>query len=243
MRQLNAHDIVRICEWGQDKHPLDRALVLLRAASPGTDPQALARLPIGRRDALLLDLRARVFGPKLEVLVPCPKCTERLEMLLTADELRIPAPEGPPGPLELDGWTLDYRLPDSNDLAALAHLKDPRVARARLLERCVREARDQGQTVPLASVPEHVLAALASRMAEEDPQADITFRLDCPDCSHTWRAAFDILSFFWTELETHARQLQSEVHELARVYGWNESTILSMSALSRKRYLELVSSG
>ncbi|MGZ3445570.1 MAG: T4 family baseplate hub assembly chaperone [Myxococcaceae bacterium] len=243
MRQFNAHDVVRICEWGRDKHPLDRALVLLRAASPGVDPLALARLPIGRRDALLLELRARTFGPKLEVLVPCPKCGERLEMALTVDELRVPAPEAPRGLLELEGWALDYRLPDSNDLAALAHLKDPRVARARLLQRCMREARSQGQPVSLTSVPEEVLAALAARMAEEDPQADITFRLDCPDCNHTWRAAFDILSFYWSELETQARQLQREVHELARVYGWTESTILSMSAVSRQRYLELVSSG
>lgn len=243
MRLLNAHDVVRICEWGRDKHPLDRALVLLRAASPGVDPLALARLPIGRRDALLLELRARTFGPKLEVLVPCPKCGERLEMTLTADELRVPAPEGPRGTLELEGWALDYRLPDSNDLAALAHLKDPRAARARLLQRCVREARSQGQPVSLTTVPEEVLSALATRMAEEDPQADITFRLDCPNCRHAWRAAFDILSFFWTELENQARQLQREVHEIARAYGWTESTILSMSATSRQRYLELVNSG
>jgi hypothetical protein len=218
MRQLNAHDVVRICEWGRDKHPLDRALVLLRAASPGVEPMVLAQLPIGRRDALLLELRARSFGPKLEVLVPCPKCGERLEMTLTTDELRVPVPESPRSLLELEGWAIDYRLPDSNDLAALAHLKDPRTARARL-------------------------PALASRLAEDDPQADITFRLDCPGCGHNWRAAFDILSFFWTELETQARQLQREVHELARVYGWNESTILSMSAVSRHRYLELVTSG
>ncbi|PTL79513.1 phage baseplate protein [Vitiosangium sp. GDMCC 1.1324] len=243
MRQLNAHDVVRICEWGRDKHPLDRALVLLRAASPSVEPMALARLPIGRRDALLLELRSRTFGPKLEVLVPCPKCGERLEMELTAEELRVPLPGDPRGLLELEGWALDYRLPDSNDLAALAHLKDPRVARARLLQRCVREARSDGQPTSITSVPEHVLSALAARMAEEDPQADITFRLDCPGCGHSWRAAFDILSFFWTELETQARQLQREVHELARVYGWTESTILSMSAVSRQRYLELVSSG
>ena len=243
MRQLNAHDVVRICEWGRDKHPLDRALVLLRAASPGVEPMALARLPIGRRDALLLELRSRTFGTKLDVLVPCPKCGERLEMSLTTDELRVPTPESPGSSLELEGWALDYRLPDSNDLAALAHLKDPRAARARLLQRCVREARSQGQPVSITSVPEHVLSALASRLAEDDPQADITFRLDCPGCGHTWRAAFDILSFFWTELETQARQLQREVHELAKVYGWNESTILSMSAVSRQRYLELVTSG
>ncbi|QRK06092.1 hypothetical protein JQX13_39140 [Archangium violaceum] len=243
MRQLSAHDIVRICEWGRDKHALDRALVLLRAASPGVDPAALARLSIGRRDALLLELRAQAFGQKLEVLVPCPKCRERLELEFTADELRVPAPETPRSPLEVQGYALDYRLPDSLDLAALAHLKDAREARARLLQRCMSEARFQGAPVPLSAVPGSVLEALTARLAEDDPQADITFRLDCPGCGHSWRAAFDILSFFWTELEAYARQLQREVHEIARSYGWTESIILSLSAPARRRYMELISSG
>jgi len=243
MRQLNAHDIVRLCEWGRDKHPLDRALVLLRAASPGVEPTALARFPIGRRDALLLELRAEVFGKKLEVLVPCPKCGERLELSFTTDELRVAAPEGTRSPLTVGDFTVEYRLPDSLDLAALANVRDPRKARATLLERCVRELRMQGQPAALSAVPEDVLAALATRLAEEDPQADITFRVSCPNCRHGWRAAFDILSFFWTELETYAKQLQREVHEMATAYGWTETTILSLSAAARRRYMELIHRG
>lgn len=243
MRPLNAQDIVRICEWGRDKHALDRALVLLRVASPGVDPAALARLSIGQRDRLLLELRARVFGPKLEVLVLCPQCRDRLELSLTTDELRVPSPEAPRGPLVVGDYALDYRLPDSLDLAELAPLKDARLARARLLQRCVREARFQGQAVALATVPEEVLAALSTRLGEDDPQADITFRLQCTSCRHSWRAAFDILSFFWTELEAQARQLQREVHEIAQAYGWTESVILSLSAAMRRRYLEMIHSG
>jgi len=243
MRQLNAYDIVRICEWGRDKHALDRALVLLRAASPGTDPAALTQLPIGRRDALLLELRERAFGPRLEVFVPCPRCRERLEIGFTTRELRVPPPEGPRSPWQVGDHVLDYRLPDSLDLAALAHVRDAREARAHLLQRCVQQARYQGQPVPLDSVPEEVLGALTARLAEDDPQADITLRLSCPGCGHTWRAAFDILSFFWAELEAHARQLQREVHELARTYGWTEATILSLSAPARRRYMELINSG
>ncbi|RKH61640.1 phage baseplate protein [Corallococcus aberystwythensis] len=243
MRPLNAHDIVRICEWGRDKHALDRAMVLLRAASPGVEPAALARLSIGRRDALLLELRARVFGPKLEVLVLCPKCRERLELSLTTEELRLPLPEAPRSPLVVGDYALDYRLPDSLDLAELAPLRDARVARARLLQRCVREARFQGQPVALSTVPEEVLTALSTRVGEDDPQADISFRLQCATCRNSWRAAFDILSFFWTELEAQARKLQREVHELAQAYGWTEAIILSLSAPMRRRYLELIHGG
>jgi hypothetical protein len=243
MRLFNAHDIVRICEWGQNKHALDRALVLLRAASPDTPPETLSRLPIGRRDLLLLELRALAFGPKLEVAVPCPRCRERLQLDLLVDKLRRRPPEGLGSPLEAGGYVLDYRLPDSLDLAALAHIQDAREARARLLQRCVREVSFQGQPAPLESVPEEVLASLAVRLAEEDPQADITFRLTCPCCAHVWLTAFDILSFFWLELEAYARQLQREVHGLAKAYGWSETAILSLSAPARRRYMELINSG
>ncbi len=96
--------------------------------------------------------------------------------------------------------------------------------------------------MPLSAVPEEVLAALAERLAADDPQADITFRLRCQTCRHEWVSPFDIVSFFWAELESHARQLQREVHGIARLYGWTEPYILSMGAARRAHYLKLARS-
>ena len=96
--------------------------------------------------------------------------------------------------------------------------------------------------VPLASVSEGALAALAARLAEEDPQADITFRLRCETCRHEWVSPLDIVGYFWAELENQARQLQREVHGIARLYGWTEPYILSMGAARRAHYLKLAHS-
>jgi hypothetical protein len=242
-RVLSGYDIVRICEWGRDKHALDRALVLLRAACPGADAGALARLPIGRRDARLLALRARTFGPDLVFTVRCPACTEPLEFSMTVEQLTVRPPgEEVEGTLALDGFEIAYRLPDSLDLAAVVRVRDPLEARNRLLARCVRSVSAEDGPAPLGSVPEGVLAALAARLAAEDPQADITFRLRCQTCRHEWVSVFDILTFFWAELESHARQLQREVHGIAKLYGWPEPYILSMGAARRAYYLKLARS-
>jgi hypothetical protein len=244
MRLLSAHDIVRICEWGRDKHALDRALVLLRAAAPERDPEELARLPIGRRDALLLMLREQTFGPRLDLGVKCPKCGKALELGMTCAQLTIPVgPYSGSSVLCHDGYEIRYRLPDSFDLASIVGVQDPLEARNRLLSRCVMEVRREQEPAPLAEVTEAVLSALSARLAEEDPQADVAFRMTCPACSHPWRAILDIFSFFWAELEAYARRLQQDVHGLAKAYGWSEAQILSLSAGRRMRYLEMASRG
>jgi hypothetical protein len=51
---------------------------------------------------------------------------------------------------------------------------------------------------------------------------------------------FDIISFFWTELDSLARRLLQDVHVLAKAYSWREADILSMSATRRQFYLEMV---
>jgi hypothetical protein len=77
-------------------------------------------------------------------------------------------------------------------------------------------------------------------MAECDPQAELLLDLNCPACQHTWQVLFDIVSFFWMELSVQAKRLMREVHLLARSYGWREADILSMSAMRRQFYLDLV---
>src|SRR5215203_3647034 len=53
--------------WERDVagHPVQRALLLVAAACPGTPPEELARESVGRRDGRLLTLREWTFGPRL----------------------------------------------------------------------------------------------------------------------------------------------------------------------------------
>ena len=51
---------------------------------------------------------------------------------------------------------------------------------------------------------------------------------------------FDIVSFFWAEIDAWARRVLREVNVLARAYGWRESDILALSPVRRQIYLSMV---
>lgn len=238
MRTLSAYDVVRITEWGHDKHPIDRAMGLLRVAAPERSPEQLARLTIGQRDELLLRLRRSTFGDALEVRVACPVCGCRMQFNRAIGGILLEVP--PPlseYTIEHDGLTIRYRLADSRDLAAITGVRDPAAARDRLVARCVLGV--TGADAAETALPATAIEAMARAMGERDPQADLRFELTCPAERHRFVAALDILAIFWTELCAYVARLESDVHEIARVYGWTEEVILSMSSRRRARYAAL----
>jgi hypothetical protein len=213
--------------------------VALLAAANGEPAERLARLPVGERDRRLLDLREHAFGSRLECETACPACGARLELELTAAEIRSPTRDVQPSDLRIadDGTVVTFRLPDSADVAASrGSLRDPEEF---LLSRCVVEATHQGAAVDGAALPLPVRDRVAARMAELDPHAELLLLLTCPDCAHSWQAVFDPAAFLLAEVDAWAARLLSEVHRLARAYGWSEAEILALSPLRRRRYLEL----
>lgn len=222
--------------------PHRRALLLLAAACPETKPEAMAGLSIGRRDSRLLTLREWLFGPRLVSIAGCPACGEKLDLSFDVSDIRVEAGEEQSSQLSLEseGYAVLFRLPDSNDLAALAIGADREEERANLLKRCLTEVRLNGKDQPVEELPTEIVSAVTKRMSLADPQADVKLSLDCPSCGHDWLAPFDILSFLWSEVETWARRILHEIHILARSYGWREADILAMSALRRQCYLEML---
>lgn len=232
-------------EEGGGKTLIDRALLLLAHACPEESPEELAALPIGRRDRRLLALREWVFGRRLTCVAHCPACGERLEASFTVEDVRTeaapPPNEAPETELHLEagGYEVTFRLPDSNDLAALQE-SDQAAARSRLLKRCVLSARRGGRKRAATQLPAEVRDAIVRCMAEADPQADVQTALSCPACDHSWQSTFDIVSFFWTEIEAWGLRVLRDVHRLATAYGWRESDILALSPWRRQLYLEMV---
>jgi hypothetical protein len=215
-----------------------REVVLLSGTS-GEPADRLARLPVGERDRRLLDLRVHVFGSRLECETACPDCGARLELELTADEIRLPAHDLKPSDLRWtgEGTDLTFRLPDSFDVAASREsARDPEEL---LLSRCVVTASRGGAPVDGGSLPPAVRDRLAARMAELDPQADLLLRLTCPACAHPWEAVFDPAAFLLMEMDAWAARVLAEVDRLARTYGWSEAEILALTPFRRRRYLEL----
>lgn len=247
VQPLSAALLLQVWEWGQVEPPVRRAMTLLSAACPQRSPSELASLSIGRRDALLLELRERTFGRRLTVTTRCPKCAEQLELDLLADELRAAsgaaktvceAAENPPLTAAWGDWRVTFRLPASQDLLALP--PDGGDPRAALLARCLLTTRQGEDPRGPGDLPEEAAAAVLAAMAQADPLAEIRVTLACPGCAHRWKPVFDPLSFFWEEIGSWAAGILQEVHLLASAYGWSEGEILALSPWRRRAYLEMV---
>jgi T4 bacteriophage base plate protein len=242
MRALSAGELLTVWEHGASQRPSQRALSLLAVAcADEAPPDQLARLSLGQRDQRLLNLRERTFGPHLAAISACPACSELLEFTVNAADIQIAAPE-PAETIHLAhaGYDLQFRLPDSLDLATVDPSADPQTNSQHLLRRCITTARRAGAEIPAEDLPPEVVAAVSERMAQADPQADVQLDLSCPQCEHRWHTPFDIVSFFWSEINALALRLLQDVHALASAYGWSEADILSMTPTRRQAYLELI---
>lgn len=218
-----------------------RALLLLRALQPDAPAASLAEMSIGHRDAQLLSLRERMFGPGVECLGRCPRCAEAIELSFDLAQLRVGhADPGASFSIEVDGHELRVRVPNSTDLLALHGERDAVAARRRLLERCVLEVRSaQGPLEPDA-LPEAIAQRAGDRLGELDPQAEVLLEVCCPNCGHLSHAPFEIENYLWAELDAWARDLLRDVHRMACAYGWSEAEILSLSEPRRRAYLDLL---
>jgi hypothetical protein len=222
-----------VWERGGPLSPGRRALALLATA---TGEGGLEWRSIGGRDADLLSLRERLFGPHVTAVVACPSCGERRELSFGVDDVRASPPEpGPELSVTVDGVEARFRLPTTADLDDLDGAADGDVDAAAddLLRRCVLAVSGDGQlAAPL-------VAAIEERMAAADPQADVQLALCCDGCGTAWDAPFDIAAFLWSEVDAWAWRLVAEVDQLARTYGWTERDVLALSPQRRRIYLEV----
>lgn len=246
MRALSVLELLSVWERGTTQTRAEQALSLLAAACPETPLETLAKLAIGERDARLLTLREWSFGRRLASLAICAACDERLELSFDTTEIRaIPVSE-PVAPILVNhmDYELSLRLPTSEDLLAIAQCGSSSItaekARMLLLQRCILQAQRQGEEISIELLPEEVQSVAADAIARNDPQADVQLALCCPQCGHEWQVNFDIVSYFWSEINAWAIHLLHEVHTLALAYGWREADILAMSGLRRRLYLEML---
>lgn len=241
MQHLSASRLLNTWERGRRLSGVERALLLLAAAAPEDPAEATEALPIGPRDSRILDLRAAVFGPRLDAVVSCPACGERLEFAMAAPEMPFRNDVNLPGTLSVssDGYEIAFRLPTSEDLVAVAQQREAD-RRSALLDRCIRDARRDDLPINVDALPETVVAAVVERMAAFDPSTTLQIDLACPGCGHEWHNPFDIVAFLWAEVDAWAMRTLYEVHALASAYGWGEADILAMSAWRRHRYMQMV---
>jgi hypothetical protein len=246
MRTLSAAELLTAWDRASPEQPLDRPLTLLAAACD-LPAAKLANESLGRREALLLELRECIFGPWLDGLATCPTCACELEVTFAVDDVRGPGDidtTTQPRKIATGGYDLEVRSPNSCDAAAAAAAafdsETPQAtAYSVLLDRCVRASDSAGTPVPAAELPEAAVQAAAAWIAEADPQADVRISVTCPSCDTDWEVPFDAGSFLWSEVEAWTRRTLLEVHQLASAYGWGEAEILALGPRRRQAYLEL----
>jgi hypothetical protein len=237
---LTEADLLAAWEEGAVLPRGERAMPLLRRdAEAGED---VLRWPLGRRDALLLDLHERAFGTTLTGTSECPECGEEVELSLAVDLLRTTHADELGEHELVDGVTghrVRFRLLCADDLSAAAREPDGEAAERALLARCVLAAEAAGESVAVTDLPRAVTEELGRRMAAADPQGELRLQLDCPECSAGWTTELDPAAFVWRELDQRARSTLLEVACLAAAYGWSESEVLALTRERRRAYLEL----
>lgn len=240
---LSAAAMLEVWEQGAGRHPLDQALLLLEYACPERPFEAMCEWTIGQRDAHLLALRRQTIGDCIEAYAECPACRNGLEFELSCETLLLSAatPNVTWTTVEHDGRAWELRGPNSRDLALAVLAADPEQARQIILSRCVRkgakDAEDAEDAEEMWTGGDE--AALAGRLSELDPLAEMLLDLRCEQCGEQWQAVFDIVTFFWNELQARSRRLLQEVDLLARTYGWTEEDVLRLSDQRRRLYVEM----
>jgi hypothetical protein len=238
MRACDDSGLLELWESGNRRHPLDRALLTLAAALPAVPREGLGDWPLGRRNQALIEFHGLCFGPRLEGMVACAGCREQLEVALSTRDLvgGLPQPEEDPTQQTIEVNGEAFRLPNSKDLICLTREEDPHAAARLLAERC-RVGSDGAR-----DWDDGALETIGERMAAADPLAEIQVHLRCPQCGCEQDEVLDVEAFLWAEINARARRVLSDVHTLARAYGWSEADILSMSEARRALYLELAQS-
>ena len=244
MERLSAAATLRLWEDAAQRDPVERAVVLARAAGrPVAEAVEVGSLPIGQRDARLIALHVALAGPVLEALVPCADCAGTAEVSVSAEALLSAADRAVPvAGLQVGPYAIEWRSPDSSDVAAAASAPDAAAAERVLLERCVTSASGPDGPIDGPSLSPDARVALAAAMAAADPLAEIQIEASCPTCGRAFAADIDIGDYVYTELAAHARRILRDIHVLARSYGWNEAEVLALSEHRRAAYLELASS-
>ncbi|HEY6155895.1 MAG TPA: hypothetical protein VIV88_00500 [Gemmatimonadales bacterium] len=238
MHGISDSALLRLFELSAVDAPSRRAVRLIAASDAGFDESGAALLSIGRRDRFLLELRLATFGPALECTAACPQCGERLEFSLDArDLLEQDRPGGAATvALEYAGTAVTARLPTSKDLIALGTTGTEHD----LLDRCLTEVRCDDVEIGGPSLDPDLVVAIDDELADADPGARLAIALQCPVCTHAWSQLFDVVDFFWAELEARVERILREIHTLAGAYGWTEAEVLQLPTARRQRYLDLV---
>jgi hypothetical protein len=204
---------------------------------PHVDASVIRRMLVGDREYLILKLRQISHGDKLHTIFPCQfaECGKDMEVSLSLKD--IPVEERPVTgrgfTLQVDGASLEFRLPNGEDQEELAPYVDHPACVRELLARCVLR-------MPDSIYLDEVGSLIEERMEQIAPQVELELDAVCPECGRSFSAMIDLPALVLEEFAVERPRLRQEVHFLAWHYHWSESEILAMPRHKRRSYIELL---
>ena len=229
MRCPEVHEIVNLIDRTRGTSLLDKIRALLDLTCPDGSFESETA---GARNSRLLRLRRMTFGRRMACLATCPACAEVMEFDLDTDDFRYQA-QTEPVFVEHDGYELQFRLPTLSDVEAAARAPAP--ARV-LMEACLMSPG------PVDLDDPDLQDAVSRGFDRADPLGCITIETACPACTARAMPVLDPAGLLWEEYAASARQIEEDVHILARAYGWAERDIMALPNARRRRYVERIAS-
>ena len=235
IRCPSSRELITIWERGLGRPSGERALLLLEVCV-GARADELAGWSVGRRDAALFRLRRVLFGEPLSSVARCRQCLAQVDLSFTLSDIWAAGETSGPGRgvVSAEGYQVEFRAPDSTDLAAVRQEESVEAARSKLLERCI------VSVSPQADPPDAVVQAVVLAIAASDPAADRRLDVVCAECGSHWEEIFDIAIWLLSEISAWVRKSLQEVHVLAAAYGWREEDILAMNPTRRQLYMSML---
>lgn len=243
MEYISDQSLLSVWEFGLNHSVLETNLFLLSYAYPSYDFDQIASFSIGERDARLLYIRKKLFGPILQNTSNCTACGQKMEWETSVDEIELQSIN------EEERWLssidlnykkrrISFRLPNSKDILEIEDRSTTEVQEQQLIRNCIVDSTLTSKQIE--NIPKDLKDKIVQKMEENDPQANIVMNLSCPECKNTWNATFDIMQYLWTELNDWAVQLIQDVYVLASNFGWAERDILEMDRFRRSLYLKMI---
>lgn len=212
-------------------------------------PDLVKTLTLGDREAVLLHIRRMTFGDKLNCVINCTNetCEGQIGLEVNISDLLLPSyshtleqyqktinSEG-------DNYIVDFRLPKGLDQEEIARIakENPEAATSQLIKSCILKININGKE-RIKKIPSLVYDEVFNSIDKLDPQAEIGFKITCPECNTEFNTILDTGMYFRNELKNNLNELYNEIHFLAYHYHWSEQEIMAMSIGKRRLYCDLL---
>jgi len=232
----SAHATLTLWEALASTVPAARGAVVLTVRGAAEDVAAACDAPLAASAAAALDELCERTGPTLATVLECPACGQVLDVPLDLEALASSAQtahdEGDPLERRVvwESGEVVVRAPTTSDVLDALTAPDP-----------ARHLRERCETWPPGADTTADVRARVARAADDlTGLAGATVRSSCPGCGRDVSADVDVVDLLTERVTEQARALLIEIAELAAAYGWSQESVLAMSPVRRRAYLDLV---